>query len=670
MSRTSPEPAAGLICGAQKTAAVTARRQSVLYALPFPDGERWFEASIAVQGDPRAPASRLVFLARDVTARKRAETALRESEEKYRLLTEGMKDVVWVLDVESRRFTYVSPSVKNLRGYTADEVRAQPLEAAWTPEERERLFHLLQGYVADFLAGRITEETYVSIEFHQPCKDGSAVPSEAICHLVRSRQTGRLELHGVTRDVAARARVERALRESETRFAEATRQSRAFVWEVDAEGRYMFVTPVVEDVLGYRPEELAGRRHFYDLHPAKGRDEFRTAVFAAMERREKFRDYENPMVAKDGRTMWVSTNAVPLLDKDGALLGYRGVDFDVTARKLAEDALRESEARTRAVQDNLPDGLIYQIDSGADGQARRFTFLSQGVERLHGVSAADALLDPMAIYGQVLPEDLRDVAAREAQAAKTLTPLRVDVRVRLPSGEIRWRRFTSAPRRLPNGHLVWDGIEIDVTERKHAEEALRESEARFAATTQASRAYVWEVAPDGLVTFISPMVEKVLGRRPEEIVGQLHFYDLPPQEDREQVKRIGLEAMARRETIRGFENRNVAKDGRIVWLSQQRESPLWPRRNFPRLPRHRHRHHRPQAGRRGLARKRSPFRRGHPGQPLVRLGSGSRRTLYPRRRHGRRRARLPPRGPDRQNAFLRPAAAGEPRGAETSLPGN
>ena len=702
-----PEPAAGLICGALKTAAVTARRQSVLYALPFPDGERWFEASIAVQGDPRAPASRLVFLARDVTARKRAETALRESEEKYRLLTEGMKDVVWVLDVESRRFTYVSPSVKNLRGYTADEVRAQPLEAAWTPEERERLFHLLQGYVADFLAGRITEETYVSIEFHQPCKDGSAVPSEAICHLVRSRQTGRLELHGVTRDVAARARVERALRESETRFAEATRQSRAFVWEVDAEGRYMFVTPVVEDVLGYRPEELAGRRHFYDLHPAKGRDEFRTAVFAAMERREKFRDYENPMVAKDGRTMWVSTNAVPLLDKDGALLGYRGVDFDVTARKLAEDALRESEARTRAVQDNLPDGLIYQIDSGADGQARRFTFLSQGVERLHGVSAADALLDPMAIYGQVLPEDLRDVAAREAEAAKTQTPLRADVRVRLPSGEIRWRRFTSAPRRLPNGHLVWDGveidvterklaeeslresdqrlralndnlpgglvyqmdtgvdgrernllsvskgveqmhgvtveealsqqktfylqivpedqgriaelearaiatltpfraevrcrmptgeirwiyvssaprrlpnghlvwdgIEIDVTERKHAEEALRESEARFAATTQASRAYVWEVAPDGLVTFISPMVEKVLGRRPEEIVGQLHFYDLPPQEDREQVKRIGLEAMARRETIRGFENRNVAKDGRIVWLSSS-ANPLF-----------------------------------------------------------------------------------------------
>lgn len=562
-----PEPAGAVVRQAIAEALATGHHQGGTYALAMPNGKRWFELSIAAHGDLNSDDARLVVIARDVTDRKQVEDALRESEEKYRLQTEGMKDVVWILDVESQRFTYVSPSVFQMRGYTADEILAQPLEEAWTPEERERLVHLLQGYVADFLAGRITEETYVPIEFHQPCKDGSVVPSEAICHLVRNRQTGRLELHGVTRDIAARVRVERALRESETRFAETTRQSRAFVWEVDAEGRYMFVTPVVEDVLGYRPDEIAGRLHFDDLHPPEDRAEFRAAIFAAMARREKFRDYENPLVAKDGRTMWVSTNAIPLLDENGALLGYRGVDFDVTARKLAEDALRESEARTRAVQDNLPDGLVYQIDSGADGQTRRFTFISQGVERLHGVSAEEALRNPMAIYGQVLPEDLRDVADLEARAAQTETPLRTEVRVRLPSGEIRWRRFTSAPRRLPNGHLVWDGIEIDVTDRKLAEEALRQSEARFAASTQASRSYVWEMDPEGLITYVSPMVQEVLGRRPDEIVGQLHFYDLLPEVDREEVKAFGLALMARREAIRGFENRNVAQDGRLVWVS-------------------------------------------------------------------------------------------------------
>ncbi len=644
---------------------------------------------------------------RDVSARKRAEAALRDSEQAYRMLTEGMKDVVWVLDVETRRFTYVSPSVERLRGYTAAEVLAQPLEQAWTPEERERLFALLQGYVADFLAGRITASTYVPIEFLQPCKDGTAVPSEAICHLLRNARTGRLELHGVTRDISARKHAEDALRESEIRFEQVARQSRAFVWEVDADGRYMFVSPVAEDVLGYRPDEIAGRLCFYDLHPAETREAFRTAVFDAMRRRESFRDYENPMVAKNGRTIWVSTNAIPLLDKDGALLGYRGVDFDVTDRKLAEEALRESEAQRRAINDNLPDGLVYQIDSGSDGQERRFSFVSQGVERLHGVSAEVVLRDPMAIYGQVLPEDLRDVAAQEVQAAENLTPLRVEVRlrlpsgeirwrlfasaprrlpndhlvwdgieidvtdrklaeealreseaqrraindnlpgglvyqvdsgadgkqrivtfmskgaerlhgvpaedimrdssvfyrqfvaedlprvieleaqaiaamtpfqaearIRLPSGEIRWRLFASAPRRLPNGHLLWDGIEIDVTDRKLAEEALRESEARFAASTEASRSFVWQVDPEGLITYVSPMVEKVLGRRPEEIVGRLHFYDLLPKADRAEVKNLGLALMARRKAISGFENRNETGDGRLIWVSSS-ANPLF-----------------------------------------------------------------------------------------------
>ena len=706
---TLPELAATVVRQAIAEALATGHHQGGTYALAMPHGERWFELSIAAHGDLQSDDARLVAIARDVTERKQAEDALRESEEKYRLLTEGMQDVVWVLDVEARRFTYVSPSVKNLRGFTAAEVLAQPLEEAWTPEERERLAGRLQGYVADFLAGRITEDVYVPVEFHQPCKDGSAIPSEAICHFVRNRQTGRLELHGVTRDVSVRVRVEgalreseekyrlltegmqdvawtldvesrrftyvspsverlrgytpaeilarpledawvpeererlaefvrqsvadflagkidedtfityemrqprkdgstvpsevvahlvrnkqtgrleahgvtrdvsarermeKALRESEARFAQTARQSRAFVWEVDADGLYMFVTPVVEDVLGYRPDEVAGHLHFYDLHPEAGRAEFRAAVFDAMDRREKFSDFENPMAAKDGRTMWVSTHAIPLLDKDGALLGYRGVDFDVTARKSAEAALRESEQRLRALNDNLPGGLVYQMDTGVDGRARRLLSVSKGVERMHGVTAEQALSRQNTFYLQIVPEDQARIAELEARAIATLTPFRAEVRCRMPSGEIRWIYVSSAPRRLPNGHLVWDGIEIDVTDRKLAEEALRESEARFAASTKASRSYVWQVDPEGLITYISPMVEEVLGRRPEEIVGQLHFYDLPPAEDREEVKVYGLALMARRETIRDFENRNVARDGRLVWVSSS-ASPLF-----------------------------------------------------------------------------------------------
>ncbi|MGD9780586.1 MAG: PAS domain S-box protein [Kiritimatiellia bacterium] len=686
-----PEPAAGVVRRAIADAAVRGFHRGSVYPLSTPSGERWFEISIAAHGDPQTPGGRLVAIARDVTERVQTEEALRESEAKYRLLTEGMKDVVWTLDVEARRFTYVSPSVEALRGYTAEETLAQPLEEAWVPAERERLFALLQGYVADFLAGKIDETTYVPIEFFQPCKDGSTVPSEAVCHLVRNPRTGRLELHGVTRDISRRVRAENALRESEARFAQTTRQSRAFVWEVDATGLYMFVTPVVEDVLGYRPDEIAGRLHFYDLHPAEGREAFKAATFDVVRRHGEFRDFENPMVAKDGRTAWVSTNAFPLLDGNGQLLGYRGVDFDVTARKQAQDALRESEARfaatarasrsfvwevdpdglfthvdgmvaevlgyrpeelvgrmhfydllieegledlkqacfgvmarretisgfenanrakdgrlvwtassarplfnadgsfrgyqgidtdvterklarealreselrLRALTDNLPGGLVYQMDTGVDGRERRLLAVSKGVERLHGVTAEEALGAQKTFYLQVVPEDQARVAALEAHAVATLTPFHAEVRCRMPTGEIRWIYVSSAPRRLSNGHLVWDGIEIDVTERKQAEEAVRLSEAKYRHLHETMRDAFATADMRGRIQEFNPAFLELTGYSAAEL-RKLSYRKLTPRKWQAAEAKILKEQVLPRGYSDVYEKEYRRKDGALV----------------------------------------------------------------------------------------------------------
>ena len=643
-----PPASAAAIRAAIEDAVAHGHHRGSRYSLPTPNGtERWFEISVAVQGDPKTPEGRLVFLARDVTDRQRAEAALRESEHTYRLLTEGMKDVVWALDVEARRFTYVSPSVEKLRGYTPEEILARPLEEAWAPEERDRLAEFTRQAAADFLAGKIGEDSYVTYEMLQPHKDGSSVPSEVVARLVRNKQTGRLEAHGVTRDVAERKRAEIALQNSEARFSETARQTRTFVWEIDADGLYMFVTPVVEDVLGYRPDEIAGQLHFYDLHPAAGREEYKAAVLAEARQGREFRNLENPMVTKDGRTIWVSTNAFPLRGADGTLLGYRGSDMDITARKQAEnalresearfaaatqasrsyvwqvdpeglityispmveevlgrlpeeivgqlhfydllppedreevkkfgaalmarretirgfenrnvardgrivwvsssarplfnadgtyrgyqgidtditerkqaqEALRESEARARAIHDNLPGGLVYQVDSGEDGQRRDVTFMSKGAERLHGVPAEEIMRDSSVFYRQFVAEDLPRVAQLETQAIATMTPFQAEARIRLPSGEIRWRLFASAPRRLPNGHLLWDGIELDVTERKQAEEALKASETRYRELFDFAVDGILLGAASELISDANACMCALAGRTRRELVG-------------------------------------------------------------------------------------------------------------------------------------------------------
>ena len=144
---------------------------------------------------------------------------------------------------------------------------------------------------------------------------------------------------GIAVDVTDRKLAEETLRESEVRFLELAEQSRTTHWEVDPEGLFTYVSDVSQATWGYRPDEVMGRMHFYDLHPEEGRDAFKAANFATMAQKQKFQDIVHAVRRKDGRLGWGSVNGIPVLNADGTLRGYQGSCTDVTERKLAEEAL-------------------------------------------------------------------------------------------------------------------------------------------------------------------------------------------------------------------------------------------------------------------------------------------------------------------------------------------
>jgi len=167
-------------------------------------------------------------VARDITERKNAERELARREEQYRVLTETMKDVVWVLDVESGMFRYVSPSVYALRGYTAEEVVAAPVDHAMTPVDRAALKALTLKRVAEFQSGKLAADHFYVDQLPQLCKDGSVVWTEVVSNYYINPDNQRLELRGVTRDITERRQAEVALRQAhdnlEQRVQERTRE--------------------------------------------------------------------------------------------------------------------------------------------------------------------------------------------------------------------------------------------------------------------------------------------------------------------------------------------------------------------------------------------------------------------------------------------------------------
>ncbi|MEI6155124.1 MAG: PAS domain S-box protein, partial [Deltaproteobacteria bacterium] len=300
----------------------------------------YLEATAAFD-DVGVPVSRVAVI--DITARKRAEDVLWESEEKYRLMTENTTDVIAVLDM-NLHFTYISPSILRLRGFTVEEAMQQTRDQVMTPESLRFASRIFAEEMEWEASGTADPDRTRRIELEEYRKDGSTFWVEINISYLRDKNGKPTGLLTATRDITERKRAEDLLQESEERFNQLARQSGTIIWEVDAQGLYTYVSHVSEAVLGYRPDEMVGRMYFYDIHPESGSDAFKKAAFAVFDRKEMFQNLENAAQTRDGRHVWLSTNGIPLLNTDGTLRGYRGSDTDITEHKRAEEVLLESEA--------------------------------------------------------------------------------------------------------------------------------------------------------------------------------------------------------------------------------------------------------------------------------------------------------------------------------------
>ncbi len=154
-------------------------------------------------------------------------------------------------------------------------------------------------------------------------------------------------------EITERKQTERKLRDSEERFRSLVETTSDWIWEVDTNSVYTYSSPKIKAILGYEPEEIIGKTPF-DLMPSNEAERVRKLFQAAVESQKSLTWLENINIHKDGRQIILETSGEPILDGNGELLGYRGIDRDITERKKAEQKLKESEEMYRNLFNSTP----------------------------------------------------------------------------------------------------------------------------------------------------------------------------------------------------------------------------------------------------------------------------------------------------------------------------
>jgi len=287
----------------------------------------------------------------DVTARKRAEQAMRDAEERYRSLIELAPDGVAVFS--NGIIEYVNPAaVRLLKGASPKEFLGRKVEDLVHPDHRARFAERMR-YLGAGPGATSFEERRLR------CADGSDVVVEAAS--VSYLERGRLVMQSVLRDVSEQRKAREVLAGREKRFRDVLEASGEYVWETDAAWRYTFLSERVEAVLGYMRHELIGRapREFMPLGEAQALEEW----FGQRKGRDgAFRDLTHRSLTKSGRAIWQSINGMPVFDAAGNLTGYRGTGADITARKQAEERIQH--LATRDALTGLPNRALLADRAG------------------------------------------------------------------------------------------------------------------------------------------------------------------------------------------------------------------------------------------------------------------------------------------------------------------
>jgi len=481
-------------------------------------------------------------MAIDITEQKKAEEALRESEEKYRELLNGMNDTAWVIDFDGNIID-VNDSAVDVLGYSREEFRSIGLTGIDSNLDPEEIKGLVEGMPADEI--QVFETVHTT-------KDGKKIPVEISSSLVTYR--GKQAILSIARNITERKRAEKKLRQSEERYRTVFENTGTAMCIIEEDKTISMVNWRFEELSGYSQKEIEGKKW----------TEFVTKEY--LERMKRYHEarrkksgkppthYNFDFVNKKGqiKNCLLTANLIPGTKKSVASI------LDITEQKKLNDELRMSEQRFRDLVEATTD-WIWETDKNGV-----YVYVSPKVKELLGYEVSEVL-------GKI-PFDFMS----KEEAKRVWKNFREQIINKEPSFKL------EKVSRHKDGHLViaesssiaifdekgqltgYRGIDRDITERKQAEKALREAEEKYRETIVNANVGIIGYDPEGEVKVLNPKMEQMTGFKRSEIPTLQDWFKklYPNEEERHKIRDKWFKRMSEEGEVKEGHAIITTKDGK------------------------------------------------------------------------------------------------------------
>ncbi len=314
-------------------------RFDIEYRILNQNGEiLWINIKGNVNCNERKEPISAIGTLQDITHRKQVEEEINQANLKYKLISENSNDVIWVMDVKSETFTFISPSVKKLRGYSVEEMMKQKMSDVLTPESYLRAKTLLINSIPDYIEGK-TSTSFV-LELDQTRKDGSTVSTEVTVSQVYD-DSGNLQVIGITRDITDRKRSEAILREERNLFQVLMDNIPDAIYFKDLQSRFIRINKAETAIFGLKDATQAVGKTDFDFFTEEHARPAFEAEQQIIQNGQPMIDFEEKETFPDGHTRWISTSKMPYRNSSGEIIGTFGISHNITKRKEMELALKQ-----------------------------------------------------------------------------------------------------------------------------------------------------------------------------------------------------------------------------------------------------------------------------------------------------------------------------------------